>query len=247
MKLVMLGTTGYHPNNLRDTACYLLPEVGVVLDAGTGMQRLRGNLATDELDIFLSHTHLDHVVGLTFLLGALYDKPMRRVTVHGEAEKLAAVREHLFHPTLFPVAPEFEMRPLAGPITVAGGGKVTYFPVEHPGGAVGYRIDWPSRSLAYVTDTTAGPDVGYIEQIRGVDLLLHECNFSDDVPSDFVEKTGHSQTTPVANLAKAAGVGRLVLTHLDSSINAIDPVGLATARSIFPNTELAEDGKTLEF
>jgi ribonuclease BN (tRNA processing enzyme) len=77
--------------------------------------------------------------------------------------------------------------------------------------------------------------------------LLHECNFSDETPSDFVQKTGHSQTTPVAKLAKAAGVGRLVLTHLDSSVNAVDPVGLATARSIFPNTELAEDGKMVEF
>ena len=66
------------------------------------MFRLRNYLATDELDIFLSHAHFDHVVGLTFLLGVLYDKSMRRVTVHGEAEKLAAVREHLFHRRSFP-------------------------------------------------------------------------------------------------------------------------------------------------
>ncbi|MGC3965868.1 MAG: hypothetical protein QM775_00400 [Pirellulales bacterium] len=66
------------------------------------------------------------------------------------------------------------------------------------------------------------------------------------MPAEFAEKTGHSQTTPVAELAKAAKVGRLVLTHLNPAINEIDPVGLAAARRIFPNTELAEDGKTLE-
>lgn len=65
MKLVLLGTTGYHPNRRRHTACMFLPEVGVVLDAGTGMFRVRDHLATSHLDIFLTHAHLDHVVGLT--------------------------------------------------------------------------------------------------------------------------------------------------------------------------------------
>lgn len=251
MKLVMLGTTGYHPNDLRDTACYALPEIGVVFDAGTGMHRLRSVLATDTLDIFLSHAHLDHVVGLTFLLGALYDKEMRRVTVHGDGRKLAAIREHLFSAELFPVAPTFEMRPLDSrnprPIEVPGGGQVTYFPLEHPGGSLGFRLDAQGRSLAYVTDTTARADAPYVDQIRGVDVLLHECYFGDDMPAEFAEKTGHSQTTPVANVARAAKVGRLVLTHLNPAINEVDPVGLAAAQRIFPKTELAEDGKSLEF
>lgn len=249
MRLVPLGTTGYHPNDLRQTSCYLLPEVGVVLDAGTGMYRLAQHLATDELDVFVTHAHLDHVVGLTYLLETLYARPLRRVTVHGDAAKLAAIREHLFHRDLFPVVPDVEWRPLPlfGPVPLAGDGVLVHFPIEHPGGAVGFRLDWPGRSLAYVTDATAGPDASYLEAIGGVDLLLHECNFGDDVPREFAVKTGHSRTSEVATLAGAAGVGRLVLTHLAPHQSIVDPIGLDVARKIFPNTDLAEDLKAIEF
>ena len=67
MKLILLGTTGYHPNDRRQTPCLLLPECGVMLDAGTAMYRAGEYLATPELDIFLTHAHLDHVIGLTYL------------------------------------------------------------------------------------------------------------------------------------------------------------------------------------
>lgn len=249
MRLVPLGTTGYHPNDLRQTACYLLPEVGVVLDAGTGAYRLAAHVATDELDIFLTHAHLDHVVGLTYLLETLYFKPMKRVTIHGDAGKLASIREHLFHRDLFPILPDVEWKSLSmfGPVPIANDGTLTHFPLEHPGGSLGFRLDWSGKSLAYVTDATAGPDASYIEAIRNVDLLLHECNFSDDTPREFALKTGHSRTSEVAAVAKAANVKRLVLTHLAPHLSIVDPVGLDVARKIFPNTELAEDLKTIEF
>src|SRR5689334_13759597 len=103
MRILLLGTTGYHPNNRRHTACFMLPEIGVVLDAGTGMFRVRDHLQTKTLDIFLSHVHLDHAIGLTYLFDIIYGKDMERVTVHGEPHKLTAVTEHLLSKELFPV------------------------------------------------------------------------------------------------------------------------------------------------
>ena len=57
MKLIFLGTGGYHPNERRQTACLLMPEIGVVLDAGTGFFRVQPRLQTRELDVFLTHAH----------------------------------------------------------------------------------------------------------------------------------------------------------------------------------------------
>ncbi|MBL8825734.1 MAG: MBL fold metallo-hydrolase [Planctomycetaceae bacterium] len=246
MKLVLLGSTGYHPNRRRHTACFCLPELGVVLDAGSGMFRLREQLVTDELDIFLTHAHLDHVLGLTFLFDVLHGRTMRRTTVHAEPAKLAAVREHLFSPLIFPVLPPCEFREIAPVTPLAQGGKLTTFPLEHPGGTLGFRLDWPDRSMAYVTDTVARPDAPYVEQIRGVDLLVHECYFADE-HAEWAVKTGHSWTTAVAETARAAGVGRLVLVHVNPLDDRDDPVGVDVARKIFPRCELGRDEMVVEF
>jgi ribonuclease BN (tRNA processing enzyme) len=246
MKFVLLGTNGYHPNDRRQTACFMIPELGIVLDAGTGLYRLRDRIATPQLDIFLTHAHLDHVVGLTYLLDVLYGKQMQRVTVHGEATKLVAIREHLFSEALFPVLPKCEFRPLTEEVAVTGGGRLTHFPLAHPGGSRGYRIDWPKHSLAYVTDTTAAANADYVDRIAGVDLLVHECNFPDNM-SELASLTGHSCTTPVAEVARRAQVGRLVLVHFNALDSGDDPIGLATARAIFPRTEMGEDGMEIEF
>jgi ribonuclease Z len=247
MRLLFLGTTGYHPNERRQTTCLMIPEAGILLDAGTGLFRIRPHLATSWLDIFLSHAHLDHTFGLTTLLGALYEQPVERVTVHGDGAKLASIREHLFHPDLFPVEPPFETRPIEQNLPLACGAVVRHFPLDHPGGSLGYRFDWPDRSLAYVTDTTAAGEASpYLEQIRGVDLLVHECNFRDGQEA-WAAKTGHSSTTPVARLAAAAGVKRLVLMHFLASDESADPVGIETARQIFPATDLATDHLAIDF
>lgn len=246
MKLRVLGSTGYHPNDRRQTACFMLPELGLVFDAGSGMYRVREHLQTPSLDIFLTHAHLDHVFGLTFLFDVLHEKNVKPVRVHALPDKLAAIHLHLFDEALFPVRIPFESVPLSGPVTLADGARLSYFPLIHPGGSIGYRIDWPDKSVAYVTDTTAEPDSAYLEQIRGVDILIHECYFPDG-QEKLAKHTGHSCTTPVAQAARAAGVGFLILTHMNPLDPSDDPIGLSVAQAIFPDTVLAEDGMELEF
>jgi ribonuclease Z len=246
MKLILLGTSGYHPCERRHTACLMLPEAGIVLDAGTGFFRVREHLITSSLDILLSHTHLDHSVGLTFVLGTRWKKDLNRIVVHGQEHKLAACREKLLCDDLFPAPVPCEWRPLRESPFQIGDARVTYFPLAHPGGCVGYRLDWPGHSLAYVTDTTADVNADYVEHIRGVDLLIHECNFRDG-HEEWALKTGHSSTTPVAQVAKKAGVRKLVMVHLDPMENSDDPVDIATARRVFPAADTGYDGMELEF
>jgi len=246
MKLLLLGTTGYHPNDRRHTPCILLPECGVMLDAGTAIYRAGRYLQTPELDIFLSHAHLDHVIGLTYLFDVLYVHPLRRVTLHAAAGTLAAIDEHLFSAALFPKKPPYQSQPITAEVALPQGGRLTHFPLEHPGGVLGFRLEWPGHSLAYVTDTTAASDAPYVEKIRGVDLLVHECYFPDG-QEEWARKTGHSCTTPVAQVARQAGVGRLVLTHINPLSNEDDPIGLDVARAIFPHTEIGADLMEVEF
>ncbi|MGE3314538.1 MAG: MBL fold metallo-hydrolase [Planctomycetaceae bacterium] len=222
----------------------MLPEIGVIFDAGTGFFRVAAQLETDAVEIFLSHAHLDHIAGLTYFLVPLMNGSVKRARIHGKPETLEAVRKHLFATEVFPIEPAFDYVALTETVSVPGNGILTHIGLRHPGGSTGYRIDFQDRSMAYITDTTV--DGSYDEFIRGVDLLIHECYFPDS-RSEWSEKTGHSHTSTVATLAKNAGVGRLLLVHIDPTRPEDDPIGLDAARAIFPGTDLAEDRMTTEF
>jgi len=246
MKLLLLGTGGYYANDRRHTACLMLPEVGVVLDAGSGMFRVADYLATERLDIFLTHAHLDHVLGLTYLLGVLTEQVQQRTIVHGKAEKLDAIRTHLFAEPLFPVQPKFQMKALADEVALPENGKLTCFPLAHPGGSIGFRLDWPAGSLAYVTDTTALADAAYIDCIRGVNVLVHEAFFAEDA-NDMADVMGHSCLSDVAKVAAAAEVGLLVLVHVNPQLDEDAKFDLRPAQQIFKNMLLGTDRMEIEF
>ena len=262
MKIVLLGAGGYHPNSHRQTTCLMIPQRGILLDAGTAAFRVPQYLETEQLDLFLTHSHLDHVIGLTFLLGLFPaerqatdsgDDPSH-LRLHAVAEKLAAIREHLYSQHLFPVEPNWTAVPLAGDTgqqPLAGGGTVCWFPLTHPGGSIGYRFDGldpsdPRKSFAFVTDTTASSDAAYKQPLQGVDLLIHEAYFTDDY-QDFAAKTGHSCVGQVAQLAADVGASRLVLTHMNPKIDEREPFDLTAARSLFPAIEFGQDEMEIEF
>ena len=244
MRVVFLGTGGYHPNERRHTASVLLPDIGVALDAGTGFFRVQKALQSSTLDVFLTHAHLDHVCGLTFILVPLLRGDLERVRIFGSKHTLQAVRTHLLANELFPVKPNFEWHVLTGSVPIPDNGTLTWTALDHPGGSVGFRLDWDGKSLAYITDTTAPGS--YADFVRGVDVLIHECYFPDDL-AEWAEKTGHSSSTNVAKLARAAEVKHLYLVHVDPQRPDDDPVGIDGIRAIFAKTDLAEDLMEIEF
>lgn len=261
MQLHCLGTAGYHPSETRHTSCYFLPESGIVLDAGTGMFRLPPLIQTDTLDILLSHTHLDHVVGLTFLLGIVYQRPVERVRVWGESEKLAAVQKLLANEYIFPAPIPVTWHSIdenhktgEHPSLDIGGVQVTWRQQMHPGGSVAYRIDWPvattgneqtmrRRSLVYATDTTGATDLAMLQWMHGADLLLHECNFHD-TQRDWAVKTGHCYPDRVAEISTAVDARRVLLTH----ISPIDPITIDEHDSRFTMPcEIVRDCQVIDF
>lgn len=251
MQIHCLGTTGYHPNASRHTACYYLPELGLMLDAGTGVCRLTSALQAQpraELDIVLSHAHLDHVVGLTFLLGVMSVTELRRVRIHGQRDKLNAVRQNLYHELLFPVAPDFDWNELSeesGQVNLPNC-TLEYFPQEHPGGSLGMIITAQGKRLAYLTDTTPHRNPEVIKRLSGVDLLVHECYFNDD-SREMAIKTGHSWLSGVTQFVQQTRPHRTLLIHVNPLVQeSADEVKLTSLHRDL-GIQLAQDDAIYQF
>jgi len=252
MKVHCLGTTGYHPNEQRHTSCYCLPQDGIVLDAGSGLFRLAPLICTDRIDILLSHAHLDHIVGLTYLLDILYCRPVDQVAVWGEAAKLQAVQEHLFNELIFPAPIPVTWHPIDDheSFAIGSGGSVSvdWRRQTHPGGSVAYRLQWtkPNKKLIYATDTSGDLSRESIDWMQGADLLMHECYFRD-VDQKWALKTGHCWTTRATEIARSAAVKKLLLTHVNPLATGDDPIDMETASAIFKPVFVASDGDICEF
>ncbi len=100
----------------------------------------------------------------------------------------------------------------------------------------------PSRKYAYCSDTAYAPEI--IPYIQNVDLLYHEATFAESELARAVE-TYHSTARQAAEIARAAHVKKLVIGHYSSRYNELG-VLLKEASVIFPNTELATEGKIFD-
>ncbi len=99
-----------------------------------------------------------------------------------------------------------------------------------------------ARSFAYCSDTAYFEAI--IPEIRNVNLLYHEATFTNDLKQVAIEKL-HSTAGQAATIAKKAAAGELVISHFSARYKVLEEL-LEEARSIFPNTHLAKDGKIFE-
>lgn len=238
MRLIFLGTGGSLLTSERHTTGLYLPDYGLLLDAGTNVFPLRTLHADQPLTVLMSHYHIDHSVGVYFLsAGLFYDRANTPITVYGPewGDRFAATADP--ESALWPINFPFELRQAEERFWV-GDVEVETRRVPHGAPVIAYRLRFPTgETLAYVTDTTAPGD--YIEFIRGVDYLVHECSFPER-EEEWARRTQHSQARAVGRLAREAGVGKLYLTHIGPLATGVDL--LEEVRSEFSATELPVEG-----
>jgi ribonuclease Z len=100
----------------------------------------------------------------------------------------------------------------------------------------------PGRKIVYTGDTR--PSEKVVELARGADVLIHDCTFADEL-ADAAEENSHSNPSKAADVARRAGVGQLVLTHISSRYED-DSALLEQAKKIFPNALVAHDLLVME-
>jgi ribonuclease BN (tRNA processing enzyme) len=261
-QLVFLGARGSIPISGRDyldfggnTTCLAISEDGMMvgaIDAGTGLVRLddHGLDVPTSLTILLTHYHWDHIQGLSMLPELWNGGHMFTFIGMGDIEATLA---GAIRPPWFPVALRESNCALAyesadDPVRLGGVG-ISSFPVNHPQGAVGFRLDGPRGSIALVTDheSTSECDDIVAPQIEGVDVLIHDAQY---LPAELASRHGwgHSTWEQAIVMAERIGATRLILTshsprRTDPEIEAI----VAEARKRFPNTEAAREGLRLDF
>ena len=233
----------------------------LIFDAGTGLRPLGRKLAEAgevDADLFLSHTHFDHVSGLPFFGPAFEPKNRFRFWAgHLEAQglELCDVLCEMMMPPLFPVPIEIFKADIAYKDFVAGatlvprpGVVLKTAPLNHPNGATGYRIEYGGRSICYVTDTEhtgQGPDKTILGLVDGADIVIYDATYTDEEYPKF-KGWGHSTWQEGIRVCEAAGAKRLVIFHHDPSHDDPFMDGIAAAaekRRI--GTLVAREGLTL--
>jgi phosphoribosyl 1,2-cyclic phosphodiesterase len=191
-----------------------LPAAGIALEA-EGIRRF---------DLFLSHCHYDHIIGLPFF-NPLFDRRVE-VTIHSGHMRQAKATEHivanLMKRPFFPVGPDIfeahiEYADFAPGATLAPrrGISITTRKLNHPGGAVGYRVTYKGKSAAYVTDMEHEPgkiEPGLIDFVSGADLVIYDAAYTDAELKTY-RGFGHSTWQQGVRLCRAAGAKRLALFH----------------------------------
>jgi ribonuclease Z len=295
LDIVFLGTSGSMPTAHRAPAALLVRRGSerLLFDCAEGTQRqlLRSVGLIELREIFLTHYHADHYLGLPGMLKtfALRGRVVPLV-VYGPPGLVSLFRtlKRIFGQLTYPLELH-ELRP--GDVLGRAGYRIGAFPVAHGTSAIGYalveeprpgRFDVqasdalgvppgpergmlqrgesvtlpdgrtitpdavlgearPGRKLVLSGDTV--PAASVLEAAREADVLVHDATFCEE-EEERARETAHSTARQAAELARAAGVRMLALTHLSNRYFGSEVA--EEARAVFPATVVPKDFDIIE-
>ena len=223
MRLRILGCSGgIGGRHLRTTS--MLLDHDILIDAGTGV----GELSLTELSmvdhIFLTHSHLDHVTSIPFIVDTVGAMRTRPLTVHGVKETLQILRDHIFNWLIWP---DFSQIPSpdqpylryeeieVGQTVTFGTRNVTALPANHTVPAVGYHLQSGKGSLVFTGDTTNN-DVLWpiVNKIGDLKFLIIETAFCNRERELAVASKHLCPSMLAEELAKLQRSPDIFITHL---------------------------------
>ena len=222
MKLRVLGCSGGIGGNLHTTSFLL--DHDVLIDAGTGV----GELSLSELamidHVFLTHSHLDHIACIPFMLdsvGFMRDSPL---TVYASEETLDILKQHIFNWKIWPDFREipnprqpylcYQAMELGETVNL-NGRKITAIPANHVVPAVGYHMDSGKASLVFSGDTTTNDALWKcVNRIENLRYLIIETAFANSEKDLAVLSKHLCPSMLAAELLKFKREAEIFITHL---------------------------------
>jgi ribonuclease BN (tRNA processing enzyme) len=215
MQVTFLGTNGWYDTETGNTPSVLVQagEYDIILDAGNGIAKADRYIAQEKpAFLFISHAHLDHIIGLHTLVKFRFRKGL---TICGQPGTEAILEQFVAEPFTVP----FSMLPY--PVKIRDLEEGTHnipFPVEcrplvHPAPCFGFRLTLDGKVLAYCTDT--GVCDNAIRLARDADLLITECGLK---PGQESPGWPHLNPENAIHIAREAGAKRLALMHFGAEV-----------------------------
>jgi CRP-like cAMP-binding protein/ribonuclease BN (tRNA processing enzyme) len=217
VEIKVLGCSGGKSPD-HDLTSYLVDDV-ILIDTGAVSCSLSLEEQETITDILITHSHLDHILGLAFLLDNTHSARSRPVSVYAAEPTIKVIREHLLTPEIAPYAAAEVERGLVNfhPIKMEvpfnlGRYEVEAFPVFHMAGSVGFRISDEEHTMVFTGDTGQTDRLwNWIRHRGGVDCLIAEASFPERMealaklsrhltPASLVtslQKAGLDQSRPV--------------------------------------------------
>ncbi|MFC3040664.1 MBL fold metallo-hydrolase [Virgibacillus xinjiangensis] len=211
MKLTVIGYWGGYPAPDGATSSYLLEKDGysLLMDAGSGsLSKLQKYKQLDQLDaVILSHYHQDHIADI----GVLQYSRLVQSFVTG-AQDVLPIYGHMedkegFDSLTHEYTEGVPYEPSG--ILEAGPFRISFQKSVHPVPCYGMRISDGESVLVYTADTSYQQE--WVDFARNADLLITDCNFYAGQDGT---KAGHMTSREGGQIAEAAGVRELMLSHL---------------------------------
>ena len=188
MQIRILGWSGGIGANLRTTS--FLIDDDMLIDAGTGLGDLPLNQMTGIRRIFLTHSHMDHIVGLPLLADSMYGVHEEPVVVYAQEQTIEALKSHVFNWTIWPDFSElpskenpsikFEVMNPGDKVNIRSR-EIEMIRVNHTVPGVGFCVADDQATVAFSGDTTTNDNLwNVLNGYDNIDLLFVEAAFTDD-------------------------------------------------------------------
>jgi len=222
VKLRILGCSGGIGDGSDTTS--MLVDSDMLIDAGTGV----GNLTFDELlqidHIFVTHSHLDHIVFIPFLVDTVGFMRKKPITVYATQATLDTLKLHLFN---WEIWPDFTKIPNShdpymryetihqGEVIDLEGRKITPLPANHVVPSVGYLIDSGRSSLVFTGDTTTNDALWpIVNAIDNLEYLIIETAFCEKKKDIAIRSKHLCPSLLCEELSKLKSDVEIYITHL---------------------------------